>query len=222
MEFSGISNGIQSGRLFRGEIQEIPSKVLLTFWGGLLIRTWHYSIVTCIHHDTSCNPRLASPLYFLYSKLGDSSSWDRISLWNISTNDQVAWHQRNTPQPRCIAPGAIMWRDSGAFRRDSMQLKNRPTLSGFSLKTPLKPFHASRWNPFTSNQFISMKSPWISHGCWWNPHFDPSTITNHWKEWHQLWASHNEVTPKRQWMMVSQEIIPKMVAFHPRNDLNYS
>ena len=34
MEFNGISNEIQSGRLFRGEIQEIPSKVLLTFWGG--------------------------------------------------------------------------------------------------------------------------------------------------------------------------------------------
>ena len=34
MEFNGISNEIQSGRLFRGEIQEIRSKVLLTFWGG--------------------------------------------------------------------------------------------------------------------------------------------------------------------------------------------
>ena len=42
MEFNGISNEIQSGRLFRGEIQEIPSKVLLTFWGGLLIRPLHY------------------------------------------------------------------------------------------------------------------------------------------------------------------------------------
>ena len=34
MEFNGISNEIQSGRLFRGGIHEIPSKVLLTFWGG--------------------------------------------------------------------------------------------------------------------------------------------------------------------------------------------
>ena len=34
MEFNGISNEIRSGRLFTGEIQEIPSKVLLTFWGG--------------------------------------------------------------------------------------------------------------------------------------------------------------------------------------------
>ena len=29
-----------------GEIQEIPSKVLLTFWGGLLIRGLHYTIHT--------------------------------------------------------------------------------------------------------------------------------------------------------------------------------
>ena len=34
IEFNGISNEIQSGRLFRGVIQEIPSKVLLTFLGG--------------------------------------------------------------------------------------------------------------------------------------------------------------------------------------------
>ena len=36
MEFNGVSNEIQSGRLFKGEIQEIPSKVLLTFWGGVI------------------------------------------------------------------------------------------------------------------------------------------------------------------------------------------
>ena len=48
MEFNGISNEIQSGRLFSGEIQEIPSKVLLTFRGGLLIRTCHYILLRWI------------------------------------------------------------------------------------------------------------------------------------------------------------------------------
>ena len=31
MEFNGISNGIQSGRLFKGEIQEIPSKIPVAY-----------------------------------------------------------------------------------------------------------------------------------------------------------------------------------------------
>ena len=52
MEFNGISNEIQSGRLFRGEIQEIPSKVLLTFWGGVINPGFAYYIHTPFYFDS--------------------------------------------------------------------------------------------------------------------------------------------------------------------------
>ena len=44
IEFNGISNEIQSVVYLGGEIQEIASKLLLTFWGGVINTTFALNV----------------------------------------------------------------------------------------------------------------------------------------------------------------------------------